>query len=107
MTEDSLKRPTFDTTDFFQVYGQDPPCPERKLLIAVLRRAINDFFSKSEPLIAWEAGQWLFSDLRGPMSMWWICGWLSDDADGLRSRILASVKAGKRPPSTIAFRIER
>lgn len=88
--------------------GSDPHLPEKRLLVAVVQRAVADFFAaETHPIIAWEAGKWLFSESREPMSLWWICEWLTEDAEGLRGEILRSIKAGERPHKAVIFRVDR
>ena len=86
----------YDATDFFQVYGGEVRTPEKKLLVAVIQRAVDDFhLVKSKPWVAWQAGKWLFSESRAVMSFYWICDHLSDDGEGLRNSILRMVKTRK------------
>lgn len=88
--------------------GSDLHLPEKRLLVAVVQRAVADFFAKeTHPEIAWGAGRWLFSESRQPMSLWWICEWLTEDAEGLRGEILRAIKAGKRPHKAVIFRVDR
>lgn len=86
-----------DTTDFFQVYASELRSPEKKLLVAVIQRAIDDFYMiKSKPWVAWEAGKWLFSESRAVMSLCWICDHLSDDGESLRRGVINLVKKRNR-----------
>ena len=68
--------------------------PEKRLLAAVLQRAITDFVSGDGELR--EGAQiWLFDDepTDAPLTFAFVCEALDLDRDGLRSAILSQAKA--------------
>lgn len=98
-----------DTTDFFQVYSSVEHMPEKRLLVAVIQRALADFTvpDGTHPLLRWEAGKWLFSDSHELMSLWWICSALSDNPAGLRELILTAAKNKTWKSKSVIFRVDR
>lgn len=101
--------PTFDTTDFFQVNASEEHLPEKRLLFAVIQRALADFCVKDgqHPLLKWEAGKWIFSDSHEVMSLWWICGMLSDNPVWLREVIVNAARNKTWKPKGVIFRVDR
>jgi hypothetical protein len=100
---------SYDTTNFFQVYSSGEYMPEKRLLVAVIQRALADFTvpDGTHPLLKWEAGKWLFSDSHEIMSLWWICSALSDDPKRLRDKILAAAKQKSWRQKAVIFRVDR
>jgi hypothetical protein len=82
--------------------------PEMRLLVAVLHLAIVDYVDpKTTDYFRWQAAKWLFSRERGPMSLWWICQWMSDSPDELRDRLLEAVKKMKEKPKVLLSRVDK
>lgn len=90
----------------------DGSTPERDLLAAVLERAMQDaikvhlvdgrprmFQMNTAERIQAEANAWLESDSRDPMSCLDVLEYLTDDARGVRGRILAIVEAARGVPT--------
>ncbi|WKZ57499.1 MAG: hypothetical protein QY326_02210 [Bdellovibrionota bacterium] len=71
--------------------------PERRLLLAVLERAILDFVGNDQREIE-EAAEWLFSDLEDPeygeFSFAWICRELDLDYKKISQQIREMPKRG-------------
>lgn len=81
--------------------------PEKRLLVAVLQRAIQDFTDpKSTDYKRQCARRWLWSDSRTTMSVRWICGMLSDDPEGLRSLVLGRVAVMTDKPKSVLIRVD-
>lgn len=81
--------------------------PEKRLLIAVIHRAILDFYGHdAHSHHQAEAARWLFQDTVGFMSLHWVCTWLSDDPKWLQKSIQQMVKNGERPMGPI-MRVDR
>lgn len=97
-----------DTTDYDQVYEQVPPSPEKRLLIAVIQRAVYDYAYpvKGKAHIAYDAAAWLYSDSQGIMSLWWVCQILSEYPESLKGLIQKSAKTGKFKPNSVIFRVD-
>jgi|GEM_PF-727712 len=69
--------------------------PEKRLLAAVLQRAITDFIS-GDGEVRESAGAWLMdddNDEESPLTFLFICEALDLDCDGLRKAIIMQAKA--------------
>ena len=98
----------FDASEFFLDLEPRFHQPEMRLLVAVLHLAIADYTDpKSTDFLRWKAARWLFSSDRGPMSLWWICQWISDDPDDLRDRLREAVKQMKGKPKVLLSRVDK
>ncbi len=84
------------------VPGNGSFVPEKRLLAAVLQRAVADFLG-GEADVKVEAGSWIFSDDSSngdddsedpPLSFRFICEALDLECDSLRKAILAQSEAG-------------
>lgn len=62
--------------------------PERNLLVAMVERALLDYFG-NQALEKAEAANWLFGDPKPdqPFSFHWVCGQLDLDAIGVADRL--------------------
>lgn len=73
--------------------------PERRLLLAVLERAILDFVG-NEPKEIEEAERWLFDELdhpsAGQFSFSWVCEQLDLDSCSIAKKIRAMPRRGTR-----------
>lgn len=82
--------------DYELLMEADDQSPEKRLLVAVIHRAILDFYGHdSHPYHQQEAARWLFQDCREPMSLYWVCNWLSDHPKHLQVSIQQMVRDGK------------
>lgn len=99
---------SFDTTDYDQVYYQTPHNPEKRLLIAVIQRAIYDYAYpvKGKAHISFDAAAWLFSQSVDVMSLNWVCQILSDSPESLMKMIQRAAKSGKLKPNSVIFRVD-
>lgn len=94
-----------DLSEFYSLTEQTQSSPEGKLLVAVIHRAIIDYTDpKSTDHIRDWAGNWLFSDSKKEMSVWWICQMIGTDPDGLYLYILGMVNDMEGKPKTVGFR---
>ena len=73
--------------------------PERRLLLAILERAILDFVG-NEPKEIEEAERWLFGELDHPgpgqFSFYWVCEQLDLDPYRIANKIRAMPRRGNR-----------
>ncbi len=62
--------------------------PERKLLVAMIERAVFDYFGNQASDKA-EAAEWLFGDLSDDdaFSFSWVCNQLDIDSEGVLTRL--------------------
>ncbi len=70
--------------------------PERRLLLAVLERAILDFVGNDQKEVT-EAGEWIFDDdveANGDFSFGWICQELDLDVRHIQNKIRNMPKRG-------------
>lgn len=72
--------------------------PERRLILAVLERAILDFVGNEQKEMD-EAGEWIFGDLKNPslepFTFAWVCLQLDLDMHTIAESIAAMPKRGK------------
>lgn len=99
---------TFDLTDYHQVYEFVAPCPEKRLLIAIIQRALYDyaFPIKGKAHYTFDAANWLFSESQTPMSLNWCCQILSDYPDSLKLQIRKAAKNKTFKPNAVIFRVD-
>ena len=94
--------------DFSEFYDQMEPAagsPEGRLLVAVLQRAIADYVDpKSSEYVRDWAGNWLFSDSKAVMSVWWICQMVATEPDDFYLSILGRVNDMEGKPKQVGFR---
>ncbi len=81
--------------------------PERRLLAAILHRAVNDY-TGPDPRLAEEAGEWLFEEVIEPyqvLTFAWICEQLELDADMISSAITSLPRRERFPGETVELRV--
>lgn len=102
-----IKRSDVSTTDFFQVNATDRHLPEKRLLCAVLQRAIIDCIDQSvDRNVRKRALKYFTSDSRKAFSLWWICQQLwGDGGDRVMARLRAELPTLERPKGVI-FRVD-
>ena len=87
--------------EFDELLGQPnmTGSPERRLLLAILERAILDFVGNDERELE-QAGQWLFASERENrnehFSFEWVCEQLDLDSERISSKIRAMPRRGNR-----------
>lgn len=87
--------------DYYQVFGLPnmTGTPERRLLLAILERAILDYVG-NDPREIQEAEEWLFSNLDGGLrahfSFPWVCEQLDLDCFKIAEKIRAMPRRGNR-----------
>jgi hypothetical protein len=87
--------------DFCQVFGAPnmTGSPERRLLLAILERAILDYVG-NDPREIHEAEEWLFhsneTSARGHFSFPWVCEQLDLEPRKIASKIKAMPRRGNR-----------
>jgi hypothetical protein len=87
--------------DFDHVFGAPNPTgsPERRLLLAILERAILDYVG-NDPREVQEAEEWLFGSLdsghRNHFSFTWICEQLDLETRNIAEKIRAMPRRGSR-----------
>ena len=104
------KNPPIDTTDYDQVYATDLHVPEKRLLVAIIQRALYDYAYPVKGKAHWsfDAAHWLFSDNWTPMSLNWICAALSENdcPDHLRRIIQKAAKEKNFKSNSVIFRVD-
>jgi hypothetical protein len=90
----------------------DPPelqIPERRLLVAVIQRAIIDYSVPvyDRPHLRYWASAWLFSDSREVMSLYWISSYLSEDPEGFQEAVRRSVLERPLKKNSVLVRVDR
>ena len=103
-----MKRPTFDLTDYYHVYESVAPSPERRLLIAVIQRALYDYAYpiKGKAHYTFDAAHWLFSESQVPYSLVWCCHILSEYPDSLKLQIRRAAKTKSFKQNAVIFRVD-
>jgi hypothetical protein len=103
-----MKPPRFDTTDFDQINVTSPELPEKRLMIAMIQRAMYDYTHpvRGKAHLAFDAAAWLFSSDTKLMSLHWICATLSDYPESLRASIQKAARSGKMKTKTVIFRVD-
>ena len=97
----------YDTTDFFQVYQSPEDVPEKKLLSAVLHRAVLDYMNPAtHPKYRHNARRFFRNSSFNPMSLCWICHHLFEDSERMRMRILAKIEQPYERSKGIVFRVD-
>lgn len=88
---------------------QEYQIPERRLLVAVIQRAIIDYSVPiyDRPHLRYWASAWLFSDSREIMSLYWICSYLSEDPEGFQEAIRKSVQERPAKKNSVLIRVEK
>jgi hypothetical protein len=87
--------------DFYNVFGAPnmTGSPERRLLLAILERAILDYVG-NDPREIQEAEEWLFnshdSGVKGQFSFIWLCEQLDLDHKRIAKKIRAMPRRGNR-----------
>jgi hypothetical protein len=90
----------------------DPPelqIPERRLLVAVIQRAIIDYSVPvyDRPHLRYWASAWLFSDSKEIMSLYWISSYLSEDPEGFQEAVRRSVLERPLKKNSVVVRVDR
>ena len=100
---------TYDTTDFFQVYDVDDSTPEKRLLLAMVQRAVLDYANPEKGKEFWQhdAYRWLFSTETHPYTLVWVCEILSDNPIELQRRIQFAAKSKTYKSKYVIVRVER
>jgi hypothetical protein len=82
--------------------------PEKRLLVAVIQRAMVDYAVpiKGQHHIQKNAGKWLFSKSKHPMSLYWICEMLSESPEWLQKSIQQMVQSGKMKSHIVIIRVD-
>lgn len=103
-----MTKTRFDTTDFDQTYVTQPQLPEKRLMIAIIQRAMYDYTHpiKGKAHIAFDAAAWLFSSETRLMSLHWVCATLSDYPESLRASIQKAARSGKMKTNSVIFRVD-
>jgi hypothetical protein len=103
MSSEPIKPPYIDDDG-----PNEPSIPEKKLLVAIIQRALIDYSShtRSTPYLQYTAAAWLFSSSRELMSLHWICGYLSEDPQGLQEAIQKSARTNQPKRNTVVIRVE-
>ena len=98
----------FDLTDYDQVYEYVAPCPEKRLLIAIIQRALYDYAYpvRGKAHYTFDAAAWLFSEAWTPMSLNWCCSILSESPDSLKLKIRRAAKDKSFKPNAVIFRVD-
>lgn len=100
MDESSSSFPSIDR-DYFNVVGapNSTGSPERRLLLAILERAILDFVGNDAREVQ-EAEEWLFgtdeTTLQNSFSFAWVCEQLDLDQVKIASKIRSMPRRGNR-----------
>jgi len=87
--------------DFYNVFGAPnmTGSPERRLLLAILERAILDYVG-NDPREVQEAEEWLFNSCensaKGQFSFMWLCEQLDLDHKRIAKKIRAMPRRGNR-----------
>jgi hypothetical protein len=87
--------------DFYNVFGAPnmTGSPERRLLLAILERAILDYVG-NDPREIQEAEEWLFNSqecgVKGQFSFVWLCEQLDLDHKRIAKKIRAMPRRGNR-----------
>lgn len=89
--------------------SQETEMPERRLLVAIIQRALIDYSVPviDRPHLKYWASSWLFSDSKAVMSLFWICSHLSDDPEGFQSAIRRSVREKTVKKNSITIRVNK
>lgn len=84
--------------------------PERRLLIAMVQRALIDYIvpERGKPFLQYDAGAWLFASKypSTPFSLYWVCEILSNDPDHLHKRIQIAAKNKSYRPKCVIMRVD-
>lgn len=82
--------------DYEMLLESFEPSPEKKLMVAIIHRAILDFYSPDVlPYYRHQAARWLFSHSKDRCSLHWVCTWLTDDPDWLQESIKTMIRSKK------------
>jgi hypothetical protein len=101
------KEPKTPYIDYDEPY--EPQLPEKRLLVAVIQRAIIDYSVPiyDRPHLRYWASAWLFSDSREVMSLYWICAHLSEDPDFFQTAIRKSLETRKPGKNSVIVRVDK
>lgn len=99
----------YDTTDFFQVYDVDDIVPEKRLLLAMVQRAVLDYASPEKGKEFWQhdAYRWIFSNETHPYTLIWCCEILSDNPQELHRRIQLAARTKTYKSKYVIVRVDR
>lgn len=95
----------------------DAPCndpidemsPEKRLLIAMVQRALVDYIApeKGKAYLQYDAGAWIFSERRTePFTLFWVCEVLSSDPAHLHRRIQIAARTKAYKPKCVIIRVD-
>ena len=91
-----------DLTDFYDTIAPVDAQPEKRLLVAMVQRALMDYLHpKTTQRLHNDASAWIFNISTEPYSLLWICGYLSDDPRWLLQRIQFVARTGTPVKRTI------
>lgn len=95
-------------------FGEDQKAsefiPERKLLIAIIQRAVVDYLCQEagKRHLQYDAACWLFSSSSTPFSFYWCCEALCECPDSMVRRIRLTVRSAKpHKPNSVIVRVDR
>lgn len=83
--------------------------PERRLLVAVIQRAIIDYSVPvyDRPHLRYWASAWLFSDSQDVMSLYWISTYLSDDPQYFLEAVRKAAQERPMKKNSVLIRVEK
>jgi hypothetical protein len=82
--------------------------PEKRLLIAMVQRALVDYIcpEKGKAHLQYDAGAWIFSSARSPFSLFWVCEILSVCPEHLYARIQVAARSKEKRPKCVIMRVD-
>lgn len=98
-----------DTTDYDESQAIEDQMPEKRLLIAIVQRALYDYAYPvpGKAHLQYDAAAWLFNPTsHGLMSLHWICTILSEDPEHLKKRIQKAAKSKIFKGNSVIFRVD-
>jgi len=87
----------------------EPQLPEKRLLVAVIHRAIIDYSVPiyDRPHLRYWASAWLFSDSKEVMSLYWICAHLSENPENLQEAIKKAAVERPIKKNSVVIRVDK
>lgn len=81
--------------------------PEKRLLVAIIQRALVDYSTviEGKTHLHTDAARWLFSASLAPWGLYWICEYLSDSPAHLQRSIQRVARRGLRS-HTVVMRVD-
>ena len=92
--------------DFLE--GSEHFLPEKRLLIAMVQRALMDYIcpEKGKAHLQYDAAAWIFSSVRTPFSLFWVCDVLSSSPEYLHRRIQIAARTKEYKPNCVIIRVD-